>query len=473
MRLGYIPAPYSIHSGISKLQAGWLVEFSHAAGSRSIEIRSRDRYWSFSDTIRQARGSPFVGSEAEAIAALDSQLRVAVRRQLSADVPVGAFLSGGIDSSAVVAVMQAESSRPVRSFSIGFFESGYDEASNARAVASHLGTEHSELYLAPESALTVIDKLTFLYDEPFADSSQIPTFLVSEFARTHVKVSLSGDAGDEIFGGYNRHSYLPKIWRTINGFPLGLRRSLQSVIDLISPELATSLSKQLWPFLPRSHRILQFGDKLHKLSTIMMAASPEEMYRQLVSQWDTPTDVVLNGSEPSDILILADDCLGAAHLSERFMALDTTTYLPGDVLQKVDRASMGVGLEVRLPFLDHELVRFAWSLPVNMKIRDGEGKWILRKVLERYVPRELFNRPKAGFAVPIDAWLRGPLRAWAEDLLDESRMSQEGFFSARPIRKRWEEHLKGRRNWQHSLWTVLMFQAWLRQNKSHKYQTPT
>jgi asparagine synthase (glutamine-hydrolysing) len=387
------------------------------------------------------------------VAALDVLLSDAVGQQMMADVPLGAFLSGGIDSSTVVALMQAQSSRPVRTFSIGFYEKGYNEAEHAKAVAKHLGTDHTELYVTPGEALAVIPRLPSLYSEPFADSSQIPTFLVSQLARQHVTVSLSGDAGDELFCGYTRYQMTASIWDKISRLPRPLTRLAADVITGVQPSSWDRVGSLL--SMPR------LGDKLHKGAALLGCSSVADLYRRMVSHWTEPTSVVLGASEPE--LALTGEAPEFSGLGDvqRMMALDMLGYLPDDILVKVDRAAMGVSLETRVPMLDHRVVEFAWSLPLAYKLRGGVTKWPLRQVLYRHVPRELIERPKMGFGIPIDHWLRGPLREWAETLLAEARLRHEGFFDPAPIRQKWIEHLSGQRNWQYHLWDVLVFQAWL------------
>jgi asparagine synthase (glutamine-hydrolysing) len=385
--------------------------------------------------------------------ALEALLRDAVAQQMMADVPLGAFLSGGIDSSTVVALMQVQSSRPVRTFSIGFHEEGYNEAEHAKAVAKHLGTDHTELYVTPEQAMAVIPKLPTLYSEPFADSSQIPTFLVSQLARQHVTVSLSGDAGDELFCGYTRYQMTAGLWGKVSRLPRPLRQLAARLITAVPP----AAWDKLGGVLPMS----RMGEKLHKGAALLGSRSVADLYRGMVSHWPDPASVVLGGTEPATVLPGAEPELQGLGDVERMMALDMLSYLPDDILTKVDRAAMGLSLETRVPFLDHRVVEFAWSLPLDYKLRNGVTKWPLRQVLHRHVPRKLIERPKMGFGVPIDSWLRGPLRDWAEALLDEGRLRREGYFNPAPIRTKWAEHLSGQRNWQYLLWDVLMFQAWL------------
>jgi asparagine synthase (glutamine-hydrolysing) len=342
----------------------------------------------------------------------------------------------------------------VKTFTIGFNEAGYNEAQYAKVIARHLGTEHTELYVTAEEARAVIPRLPALYDEPFSDSSQIPTFLISQLTRQHVTVSLSGDGGDELFGGYNRYIWLKRIWNAAGWAPASVRAAVARGLMLFSP--------QTWGRLLRGTGYPNASDKLQRFSEILAAPSPEAIYLDLVSHWKQPEELVLGGHEPLTPLTDPHWQLKTSHLAERMMALDLVTYLPDDILAKVDRASMGVSLEARAPFLDdHETVEFAWRLPMDMKIRDGQGKWILRQVLYRHVPQHMLQRPKMGFGVPIDSWLRGPLRAWAEELLSEDRLRKDGYFKPAPIRQKWLEHLAGHRNWQFYLWDILMFQAWL------------
>ena len=407
------------------------------------------------------RVGSFQGAAEDAVQALETVLRKAIGQQMVADVPLGAFLSGGVDSSTVVALMQAQSTRPVKTFSIGFQEDAFNEARYARAVAHHLGTDHEELYVTSAQAMEVIPQLPRLYDEPFADSSQIPTILVAQMARRHVTVSLSGDAGDELFCGYNRYLMTETLWRRIKTMPRPLRYLLASSLLALAPNAWSMLSAPLMGLLPVQHRHANVGDKLHKLAGVLDVDSAAALYHRLISHWDYPAGIVLGSAEPSTLLQTVGPALGHLGDIERMMALDLVTYLPDDNLVKVDRAAMGNSLESRVPMLDHRVVEFAWSLPLAYKLRHGSTKWVLREVLYRYVPRDLIERPKMGFGVPIGDWLRGPLRDWAENLLDEGRLRREGYFNPGPIRKKWADHLLGSRNWQYHLWNVLMFQAWL------------
>ncbi len=459
MRYCYIPAPYSIYQGIFKLLPGTLLKLSltKATQNHSYDLIP---YWSAKAVVEQGVTHPLQASEAEVIQQLDTLLRDAVRQQMVADVPLGAFLSGGVDSSTIVALMQAQSHRPVKTFTIGFSEAGYNEAQYAKQVARHLGTDHTEWYVTPEEAMAVIPQLPTLYDEPFADSSQIPTFLVSRLARQHVTVSLSGDAGDELFGGYNRYFWGKNIWQKIGWMPRPFRG--------LTAKLLTSLSPPTWDklfaLLPTQFRQTTPGEKLHKLAETLAVAKPEEMYRRLVSHWKHPEALVINSCEPPTKLTANEELSYLLEFTQKMMYLDLVSYLPDDILVKVDRATMGVSLESRVPFLDHRVVELAWQIPQSMKIRQNQGKWILRQVLYQYVPKALIERPKMGFGIPLDSWLRGPLREWAESLLNSQRLRQEGFFNESLVRHKWEEHLTGKRNWQYYLWDVLMFQAWLEQN---------
>ena len=454
MRHNCIPAPHSIYRGISKLLPGNLLTISLARRDPAVET-----YWSLAEVAVAGNRDPFTGPSTQVVDDLEALLMSAVRQQMVADVPLGAFLSGGIDSSTIVALMQAQSSRPVKSFTIGFNEDGYNEAVHAKAVARHLGTEHTELYVTPRQALDVIPRLPSLYCEPFADSSQIPTFLVSQLARQHVTVSLSGDAGDELFAGYNRYVLASNLWGRISRMPGSLRSVSAACIRGVPPSAWSKLLRPLRPFTLASLRQANVGDKLHKGADVLSARSADDLYLGLVTHWE-PGRLVIGGSEPATVLRGNRLALPGLDDVQRMMALDAMTYLPDDILVKVDRAAMGVSLESRVPFLDHRVVEFAWRVPQSMKLRDGVGKWALRQVLYRHVPKELIERPKMGFGVPIDDWLRGPLRDWAEDLLNARRLTGEGFFDPLPIRQKWAEHLSGARNWQYLLWDVLMFQAW-------------
>jgi asparagine synthase (glutamine-hydrolysing) len=459
LRLGYIPHPYSIYQGIWKLPPGHILSL-RAGAQPSSELAGTARYWSAREVYETGAADPFRGSAAEAIEELDRLLRESIRLRMIADVPLGAFLSGGIDSSTVVALMQAQSNRPVKTFTIGFHEREFNEAAYAKAVAAHLGTDHTELYVTPRQAMDVIPQLPTLYDEPFGDSSQIPTYLLSALTRRHVTVSLSGDGGDELFGGYPRYAYTRKFWEIIRCFPYTSRNAFARLIHTCKPATYNRLFGGLSPLLPRLVRPSAVGDRAYRLAEITAARNPEEIYHNLMSYWRHPAEVVLGAQESPTILTQSSDWAHLPHVCPRLMFLDLMTYLPGDILAKVDRASMGVSLEARVPILDHRVVEFAAHISTSLKIRSGQTKWLLRQVLYRYVPRELIERPKMGFGVPLEDWLRGPLRDWAEGLLNANRLRSEGFFRPEPIRECWAEHLSGQRNRQGHLWNILMFQAW-------------
>ena len=439
LRHSCIPAPYSIYQNIHKLPPGHLLVL-HDGARREI-LRP---YWSLAEVIAAGRANRMDCSPDEAVTALETHLSQAVAAQMLSDVPLGAFLSGGIDSSTIVALMQAQSARPVKTFSIGFAEDQYNEAVHAKAVARHLGTDHTEAYVTPQEAMDVIPRLPHLYDEPFADSSQIPTFLVSQLARRHVTVALSGDAGDELFGGYSRYAKAASLRARLPQRPGPLRwlgRCLAASMQRIDPS-------------PRR-------DAWQQLHDMLSARSHAQFYLPRVSHWKRPADLVIDAREPLSLITDPSRTFESPCLYESMMALDSLTYLPDDILVKVDRAAMAVSLETRVPMLDHRVVEFAWRLPMSLKVRAGQAKWILRQVLHKYVPPALVERPKMGFGVPMDIWLRGPLRDWAEGLLSEERLRREGYLRPQPIRRIWRDHLSGRRDWQYHLWDVLMFQSWL------------
>ncbi len=456
LRFGYVPAPASMFMGIRKLPpARWIrIAKESDAGDPATP------YWSLAAVAKHAMAHRFAGTEEEAADEVDRLLRNSVRLRMISDVPIGAFLSGGIDSSTVVAIMQALSERPVRTFTIGFHERAYDEAETARAIAHHLGTEHTELYVTANEAQAAIPRLPVLYDEPFADSSQIPTMLVSELARRHVSVALSGDAGDEVFGGYTRYSWGENVLSCIQAAPARARSVLKSALLALPAARWDSLFATAGRHLPQALRQRMPGEKLHKLAEVLDATDRHDLYLRLTSAWREPALVVKGGFDGAAALTRDAPSVGIESFAEQMMFADTLSYLPDDILTKVDRATMSVGLEGRIPMLDQALVAFAWQLPVAMKVRSRQGKRPLRQVLARYVPARLFERPKMGFGVPIDAWLRGALRPWAESLLDEQRLRDDGFFEPASIRAKWREHLDGTRNRQHDLWMILMFQAW-------------
>ncbi len=452
LRHGYIPAPRTIYQGVCKLPPGTLLSLTPSSRHRGSPVE----YWSAREAVARGLRDPFTEPAARIVEEFDVLLRDAVKLRMEADVPLGAFLSGGIDSSVVVALMQAQSARPVKTFTIGFQEPRYNEAHRAAAVARHLGTEHTELYATPGEALGVIAQLPTLYDEPFADSSQIPTYLVSALTRKHVTVSLSGDAGDELLGGYRRYFRGPALWRALTRTPDSVRAALTRVLSLRHTRVgaaANLLGRRLTGKRSLTERCRQAEE-------VLSLHSATELYRYMMSFWKQPAALVLGAGEPALPALRGLPAGVETDVRHLWMYLDLVTYLPDDILVKVDRASMGVSLESRIPLLDHRVIEFAWKLPLPLKIRGGEGKWILRQVLHRYVPKELVARDKQGFAIPLAAWLRGPLRSWAEALLAERRLRAEGFFDPRPIRQKWADHLAGHTSWDYDLWAVLMFQAW-------------
>jgi len=448
MRHNYIPAPHSIYEGVRKLEQGTILTLPWG-GEPRIE-----KFWDARAVAKAGLADPLHASDAEMTDQLEKLLGDAVKRRMVADVPVGAFLSGGIDSSTVAALMKAANAGPVRTYTIGFEHSGYDEAVHSAAVAKHLGTEHTEMIVKPQDALDVIPRLAEMYDEPFADSSQIPTYLVSAMTRQHVTVALSGDGGDELFGGYTRYQYTAQLNR-MRMLPRPLRTAITRAITALPADRWT----ELLSFIPASVRPKQIGDKMHKVAGILHCDSETDLYRGLVTHWE-PDSIMLNARETKGVLWDAQVDRDFPSLLERMQFLDLVTYLPDDILTKVDRASMAVALEARVPLIDHRVVEFAWRLPRRAKVRGDVTKWLLRQVLYRHVPQALVERPKMGFAVPLGDWLRGPLRGWAENLLAESRLRQAGFFDVATVRRTWDEHVSGRANRQYPLWDVLMFEAW-------------
>lgn len=457
LRFGYVPSPGSIYQGVFKLPpATSLVVAVDEVSARPTP----EPYWSLLDVAVSGVSEPLALSAPEAVEHLDALLRETVASRMIADVPLGAFLSGGIDSSTVVAFMQSLSDRAVQTFSVGVAESGFDEARDAARVARMLGTNHTEVYITPREAWDLIPSLPTVYDEPFADSSQIPTLLVSSVAAKDVKVALSGDGGDEVFGGYVRHQFAAGPGRGLNKVPRPLRRAAGAILSSPSPRDWDRMLELGGRLLPAALRQARPGEKLHKLADVARAEDADEMYARLTSIWLEPEGLVIAGAGSAPETSRSPVWPDAGALVDRWMYADASTYLPDDILVKVDRASMSRGLEVRVPYLAPKVIEFAWRLPRELKIRDGVGKWPLRQVLQRYVPRDLVERPKQGFGIPVGEWLRGPLRGWAEDLLSEERLRNEEIFRAAPIRRAWSDHLARRRELDQEMWTLLMFQAW-------------
>jgi len=467
LRRNYVPSPFSIFRGVRKLPPGTFLPVD-----LRVDASSRDTapvpYWTALDAALAGKANPFRGSEPEAVGELDRLLRQSIRGQKVADVPLGAFLSGGIDSSLVVSLLQAESDRPVRTFTVGFEEDGYSEARQAADVARHIGTDHTGFLLTSREALESIPRIATLYDEPFADCSQVPTFLVSRLARKHVTVCLTGDGGDELFAGYNRHFRVPALWSRLRRLPPALRGKAAETIRRIPPATWDRLFRLLYAFFPERSRQRVPGDRILKLAGILDSGSPGEMYLRLLSHWRDPSSVSVSGTEPPSLLTRPEDWPRELDFTDRMLYADQMTYLPDDILVKSDRAAMGVSLETRMPFLDHRVAEFSWRLPLSMKIRGREGKRILKTLLRRYVPAHLTDRKKMGFGMPIDSWLRGPLRDWAESYLDESRLRREGYLRPTPVRAAWLAHLSGMENRQYEIWNILMFQNWLETERSRR-----
>jgi asparagine synthase (glutamine-hydrolysing) len=461
LRHNCVPAPHSIYRGVQKLLPGTFLAVTGQRLPNPIPVP----FWSLRQVAESGVASSFRGSDTEALDQLEVLLRDAVRIRMLSDVPLGAFLSGGVDSSLVASLMQAESTRRIKTFSIGFRDTEYDEAKDAARVARHLGTEHTELYVTPQEAMALIPSLPAIYDEPFADSSQIPTFLLSRMARRHVTVGLSGDGGDEVFCGYTRHVWSHRVWKSISAMPRPFRRASAAVLSSVSSDGWDSFFQVFRPFVPSAMKHRLPGQKLHKLARLLVLSDLASVFTTLASHWNDPVRVVIGAEEPPTVVTTPGAGANLSEFTERMMFLDTLTFLPDDILAKVDRASMAVSLEARIPLLDHRVVEFAWRLPMSMKIRDNRGKWILRELLGRFVPHSLVDRPKSGFSIPLDGWLRGPLRDWAESLLAERRIREDGFFHVQPIREKWAAHLSGKGAWQHHLWDILMFQAWWDENR--------
>lgn len=460
-RASYIPQPYSIYRAIKKLPPAHFVEFHSKTGTLS----EPKAYWDIKTACENGVKHPFRGSEEDAVHELELLLKDSVKMRMASDVPLGAFLSGGVDSSLTAAMMQDQSETPIQTFTMGFTEKAYDESHFARKVASHLGTHHTERTVTAQDALDVIPLLPTLFDEPFSDSSQIPTYLVSKITREKVTVALSGDGGDELFGGYTRHTWGKTAWKLVDTLPDPVKQVFSSGLNLVPPASWTQFFHTLEPVLPEKFRWTNAGEKFQKLADILKSENPEDLYRTLSSRLNNPTNLVVGAKEPPTLFTNKNAWPEISDFSLKMMYLDLVTYLPDDILAKMDRASMGVSLEARVPFLDHRIVEFAWTLPLEMKIKEGKTKHLLRKLLYKYVPKELIERPKMGFSVPIDSWLKGPLKEWASSLLSPSKIKQEGFLNASLVTEKWNQHLSGERNFQHQIWDILMFEAWLEKNR--------
>lgn len=454
LRWSFVPGPHSIFEGVHKLPPGSVV--SLAAHSRG-PLPAPQPYWSARDAIESGIEEPLDGSDRELTDGLEGLLRDAVADRMLADVPLGAFLSGGVDSSLITALMQAQQQRPVRTFSVDVGDAELGEGRHAAAVARHLGTDHTEVRLTHNDALDVIPELPGIYDEPFADPSQIPTLLVARAARGHVTVGMSGDGGDELFGGYNRYTLGAAAWRRLRPWPAGMRATLGGLIAAVPPRAYDQVLAAGSKVVPGHLRLARAGDKLHKLAAMIGAADADQLYLRAVSQWADPSTVV--GGQEAPVPALQEWC--GEDAVAMFMARDAMVVLPDNMLVKVDRATMAAGLEARVPLLDHRVFEFAWRLQPHMRVRGGRGKWILRQVLRRYVPDDLIDRPKTGFDPPIDHWLRGPLRGWADGLLNPESLARHGLLDPVPVQMAWRQHLAGRRNHDYRLWAVLMLSAWL------------
>ena len=459
LRHNYIPDPYSIYKDIYKLLPGHYLQLKENELKKNL-LPNPKVYWSLIESAIYGNSNQLPLNKNNIQNDLEKRLQSSVKKQMISDAPLGAFLSGGIDSSTVVAMMQSQSNHNIKTFTIGFSEDDYNEAHDAKKIAKHLGTDHTELYCSSKTALEVIPKLPTIYDEPFSDSSQIPTFILSQLTKQHVKVALSGDGGDELFCGYNRYISTNKWSKTFNSIPIPLRKILSHLLKSISQNNWNYLSK----ILPGLNENTNLGHKIHKGANALEANTLSDLYYILSSKWQNPNAIVIGSKEQETSLTKFKPELSSLNNHQKMMVIDLITYLPNDILVKVDRASMASSLESRMPFLDHELIEYVWKIPHSLKYKNGQGKWILKKILNNYVPKDLTERPKKGFGIPLDSWLRGPLKDWSENLLNEKRLSQEGYFNPKLIRDKWNEHLSNKKNWQHDLWNVLMFQAWVDSN---------
>ncbi|MEN9349450.1 MAG: hypothetical protein RL372_428 [Bacteroidota bacterium] len=457
IKYSYVPSPYSIYKGIKKLKPGYVLSISLKDVNYTL---SEIQYWNFFEVAKNGINKPFQGSDSEAIINLDSKISDAVSSQQLSDVPIGAFLSGGIDSSLIASVMQSQCSTPINTFTIGFNENSFNEAIYAKEVAKHLGTNHNEIYVSPQDAMNIIPDLATMYDEPFADSSQLPTYLLSRMAKQHVTVCLSGDAGDELFGGYNR--YIQGV--RFKKYPQPLKKAIYAILSQLTPAQFNLVYDKLKPLLPSSFRSSNPGSHIQKIVSILNLTNDWEIYERLTT-FSFSSNIIIKGQSHLNNTIsnLFNEKLRNIEFANKMMIADSLTYLTDDILCKVDRAAMSVSLETRVPFLDYRLVEFAWRLPLHMKIRNGKGKWILRELLNKYIPPSLIDRPKMGFAIPIDIWLKNELKDWAESLLNEKRIKEDGIFNSNEIKEIWNNHQSGEKGLQSELWNILIFQSWKEQ----------
>ncbi|XPV76066.1 MAG: asparagine synthase (glutamine-hydrolyzing) [Desulfovibrio sp.] len=461
LRYHYVPTPFSIYKNTFKLPQGTTLQIN----AEDHSLPEPKPYWTLEATISEAREDTFHGTEKEALDCLNTILLETVRNQMVSDVPLGSLLSGGVDSSLVTSLMTRSGSGKVKTFTIGYDDPAYNEAQHAAQVANHLGTDHTEMTATPDDILQIIPKVPTIYDEPFSDASQLPSCLVSALTRQHVTVCLSGDGGDETFGGYNRHFWAPSIWNKISSLHPQLRKFAALGMTSLSPKTWDTLFQKTSPVLPASMKQRLPGHKLHKLASVLPAKTPQELYKGLVSNWHNPDALLKNGQEYSGLLENKQKWPiapgSSAEFTQWMQYMDTSTYLADDIMVKMDRAAMAVSLESRAPFLDHEVLAFAWRLPLHMKIRNGEGKYCLKQLLYRYVPQEIVDRPKMGFGVPLDQWLRGPLKEWAQDMLQADKLEKQGYFSGEAVAKTLKTHLSGKADMQYKLWNILVFQSWL------------
>ena len=467
LKRNFIPAPYSIYKDIKKLKPGTYLKVNYNDSYNQFELKE-NKYWNLSSEVIKSQNNKLFLNNKKIIEKLDYLLKESIQDQLIADVPIGAFLSGGIDSSLVVSIMQSLTKKKIRTYTIGFKESLYDESIFAKKIAKYLGTDHKELIITDKEALEIIKNIANIYDEPFADVSQIPMILIAKHARNEVKVCLTGDGGDEIFGGYNRYIFGANIWNIIKFIPYKLRSYSSYLISSFPDQIFNNFLLKIFLFLPRRLKLNLLDQKKNKFANLLKARNQSEIYDLIFSKYDFSDDIVLglNKEKQLEIDTQEYDILDPTH---NMILKDMNSYLPDDVLVKVDRAAMHVSLETRLPMLDHRVVSYALRIPTSKKIRFFEGKYLLRKLLNKYLPANIYSRPKSGFSVPISDWLRGPLKEWADNLINPERIRKEGYFDSQILDKRWKEHLSGNKNWSSFIWSVLMFQVWLENNQKLKF----